>query len=71
MVDLCEEGLQRTMDRLNKTAKGYNMKINVKKTKTMVISTEEGSQVNIIVDGQRVEQVIKFKYLGSIVHTVK
>ena len=66
MVDLCEEGLQRTMDRLNKTAKEYNMKINVKKTKTMVISTEEGSQVNIIVDGQRVEQVITFKYLGSI-----
>ena len=32
MVDLCEEGLQRTMDRLNKTAKEYNMKINVKKT---------------------------------------
>jgi len=66
MVDLCEEGLQRTMDRLNKTAKEYNMKINVQKTKSMVISTEEGSQVNIIVDGQRVEQVIKFKYLGSI-----
>ena len=32
MVDNTEEGLQRTMDTLSKTAKEYDMKINAKKT---------------------------------------
>ena len=33
MVDNTEKGLQETMDRLNRTAKEYNMKINIKKLK--------------------------------------
>ena len=33
MVDNTEKGLQATMDRLNRTAKEYNMKINIKKIK--------------------------------------
>ncbi len=41
------------------------MKINVQKTKTMVVSRDEGQVVNITIDGQRVEQVKNFKYLGS------
>src|SRR5687768_3306303 len=32
----------------------------------MVVSKTIGVQVNIIVDGQRVEQVTKFRYLGSL-----
>src|SRR2546426_9698367 len=55
------------MDRLNAIAKHYNMKLNVKKTKTMVISRKGGGTVTIMVEGQRVEQVKKFKYLGSVI----
>src|SRR5919106_4121377 len=66
MVDSTEEGLQRTMDRLNKTAKEYGMKINVKKTKTMVVSKKGGAKINIKVDGKIIEQVVKFKYPGAI-----
>ena len=38
MVASSELGLQRLMDRLNAIAKKYSMKINIKKTKTMVVS---------------------------------
>ena len=41
------------------------MKINVQKTKTMIVSRDEVQVVNITIDGQRVEEVKNFKYLGS------
>jgi hypothetical protein len=55
------------MDRLNDTANKFNMKVNVQKTKTMVVSRDRGVVVNITIVGQRVEQVKNFKYLGSII----
>ena len=58
--------MQRLMDRMNETSKRYGMKINVKKTKTMIVS-KSGGVVNVLVDGQKVEQVHQFKYLGSII----
>jgi len=51
MMDNTEEGLKKTMDRLSKAAKEHDMKINVKKTKTMVVSKEGGVRTNIKVDG--------------------
>src|SRR5580704_12340221 len=54
------------MNGLTETAKKYDMKINVKKTKAMVVSRDEGRVVNLVVDGQRVEQVTTFKYLGAV-----
>ena len=62
-----EEGLQRLMDRLNEVAKSYKMKINVKKTKTMIVSQTEGKTVDISIEGQKVEQVKNFKYLGAVI----
>src|SRR6476469_9721417 len=62
-----EARLQSLMDSLNTTAKQYDMKINIKKTKAMVVSSNGGERVNIIVKGQSVEQVSKFKYLGSLI----
>ena len=67
MVASSESGLQRLMDRLVESAKNYDMKINVKKTKAMVVSRKEERTVSIIVEGQRVEQVERFKYLGSVI----
>ena len=55
MVSGSEDGLQRLMDKLNDTANRFNMKINVQKTKTMVVSRDEGQVVNITIGGQRVE----------------
>jgi hypothetical protein len=67
MVASTEEGLQKIMDSLVTTAKEYDMKVNVKKTKVMRVARTGGSTVTINIDGVRVEQVRKFKYLGSII----
>jgi hypothetical protein len=67
MVAGTEQGLQKVMDGLTETAKKYDMKINVKKTKSMVVSREEGRRVNLVIDGQQVEQVATFKYLGAVI----
>ena len=39
--------------------------MNVKKTKTMVVSKESNIQANIMVDNEALEQVDNFKYLGQ------
>src|SRR6476469_6159717 len=67
MVANTEAGLQSLKDSLNKTAKHYDMKINIKKTKAMVVSRNEGERVNITVEGQSVEQAGKFRYLDSLI----
>src|SRR6267154_3862894 len=66
MVASTEMGLQTLMNKLNDTAINYGMKINVQKTKTVVVRWDGGGVFNITVDGQRIEQVRCFKYLGSI-----
>ena len=38
-----------------------------KKTKTMIVSRTEGKTVDISIEGQKVEQVKKFKYLGAVI----
>src|SRR6266496_4302483 len=67
MVSNTESGLQKLMDKLNETAKKFSMKINIQKTNTMLMCRDGGFVVSITVDGQRVEQVQSFKYLGSII----
>ena len=41
------------------------MRINVKKTKVMKVTRGRQGRVNIVIDGQQLEQVSSFKYLGS------
>jgi len=55
------------IDNINKISKEYNMKINTKKTKIMCISRQWNRKVRISIDGQQVEQVDQFKYIGSAV----
>ncbi len=62
-----EEGLQKLIDNLNDTAGRYNMKINIKKTKVMCVSRTGDQLINVTLNGQQLEQVTKFKYLGSII----
>ena len=67
MIASSNDGLQRLMDSLNRAAGRYDMKINIKKTKTMVVSRKGGGIVDIQLDGKKVEQVKKFRYLGSMI----
>ena len=53
------------MDGLNTTSLEYGMKINIKKTKVMKVS-KVGGKVNITINGTKIEQVKRFKYLGHI-----
>ena len=66
MVASTEEGLQSIMDCVNRVNDRYGMKINIKKTKVMKIGRQHGL-ANIEVNGQRLEQVNHFKYLGSLI----
>ena len=50
------------MNRLNDSAKKFDMKINVQKTKVMVVSKKGDEFANITIDGKRVEQVSSFNY---------
>ena len=63
MVAGSEGGLQRLMDGLNRTAKEYDMKVNIKKTKVMKVSRKGEGVINITIDGKILEQVERFKYL--------
>ena len=42
MVSSTERGLQKLMNKINKNATDFGMKKNVQKTKTMVVSCDEG-----------------------------
>ena len=60
MVSETEKGLQKIMDSLNEISQKYGMKINVKKTKVMVISRKGGGVVKITLNGERIEQLQNF-----------
>jgi len=62
-----QKGLQQLMHNLNKVTREFGMKINVKKTKVMCISHKGNNKLKIYVDGQQVEQVSQFRYLGSLI----
>ena len=63
-----ERELQMLAKRVNEEGKHFEMKMNIKKTKTMVISRKvETHKVNITLDGQPVEQVERFVYLGQLI----
>lgn len=49
------------MDKLNDTAKKFKMKINIQKTKTIVVGRNKGKIVKITIDDQKIEQVSSFK----------
>ena len=60
-------GSQVIMDALQDTSEKYNMRINTKKTKIMRMSTVAGRTMKITVNGQNLERVKQFCYLGSLV----
>ena len=60
-----ESALQSIMDEVRQNSEEKGLCMNVKKTKTMVVCRDETSDVRTVVNGQVLEQVKKFKYLGQ------
>lgn len=56
--------LQDLTDRLSRRAGAYGMEISSEKSKVMIISTTDSSS-NIVMNGQKLEEVNSFKYLGA------
>ena len=60
--------MQKMMDSLSETCNVYGIEINVRKTKVMIVGdtgATKGVQHDIVLDGMPLEQVSRFKYLGS------
>ena len=63
-----EEQPQKILDRVNEVGIQVGMKMNAKKTKTIVISKDEVKpKIDIMVDGTGIQQVAKFMYLGQLI----
>ena len=62
------EDLQKLVDKVKDESDLKALNMNVSKTKTMVISRDEGKTAKIKVDGKDLEQVKYFKYLGQVVN---
>lgn len=59
-----EENLQRLLDKITDEGNRWGLRINTKKTKTMVISKQKNIRCNTLIYDRPIEQVSKFKYLG-------
>ena len=59
--------LQNTVNVLNSWYKRNRLKINISKTKTMLISTKSSECLNIYIDHELIEQVHSIRYLGIII----
>lgn len=59
--------LQHNLDKINEQCDKYGLRINTKKTKLMIISREEIIEEEILIRGEKIERVPKFKYLGCFI----
>lgn len=59
-----ENELQKSIHLLQQIARGYNMQISIPKTKTMAFKGKYPVRIKILIDGQTIEQVEHYKYLG-------
>ena len=61
-----EEELANLVERLDKASTAYGMEISTEKTKLMTNNTS-GINTEIKVNGQKLETVTRFEYLGSVI----
>ena len=54
------------MDRLDKTSAAFGMEISAEKTKLMTNNTS-GISIDIRINGEKLDEVDSFKYLGAVV----
>ena len=63
-----EKELSELISKINEVGKQFGMKNNIKKTKAMVVSKKLNSpKINIAIDGEQIEQVASYMYLGSLI----
>ena len=58
-----EEDLQEILNELNRIGKTFDMKMNAKKTKTMLVSTKDltSTKVSMKIDGDIIKQTDKYR----------
>ena len=61
-----EEELANLVERLDKASTAYGMEISAEKSELMT-NNSSGINTEIKVNGQRIETVTSFKYLGSLI----
>ena len=61
-----EEELTNLLERVDKASTAYGMGISAEKTKLMTNNTS-GINIEIKVNGQKLEIVTRFKYMGSVI----
>ncbi len=63
-----QKELSDLTSKINEVGKQFGMKINIKKTKAMVVSKKPNSpKINIAIYGEQIEQVTSYMYLGSLI----
>ena len=67
LIGKSEAELQELTTRLEEVARAYGMEISEEKSKILVNSHNQLTPTNITMNGQRLEEVKDFKYLGSFV----
>ena len=61
-----EGSLQTILNEVNEAGKTFNMKMNAKKTKAMIITKKDDKpRISTTIDGTNIEQVTNFPYLGQ------
>ncbi|KAI5726285.1 hypothetical protein M8J77_026528 [Diaphorina citri] len=69
LIASSEEDLKYLLTNLFQVCQKYGMKINMKKTKVMCVSKKENKRMNVIINGEKLDQVEKYKYLGAEITT--
>ena len=63
-----EKELSELTRKINEGGKQFGMKIDIKKTKAMVVSKQPHlPKINVAIDGQHIEQITSHMYLGSLI----
>ena len=63
-----EEDLQEILNEVNRIGKTFDMKMNAKKTKTMLVSKDlTSTKVRLNIDGDFIKQTDKYTYLGQTI----
>ncbi|XP_050512075.1 uncharacterized protein LOC126888096 [Diabrotica virgifera virgifera] len=63
------DDLQILLEIINRESKKMELKMNIDKTKCMVISKTPVDNIHLILEGKPLERVDKYKYLGAIINS--
>ena len=61
------EELKKALERIQTVGSEYGMKMNISKTKVMIISEEENIDCKIMINQKIIEQVKEYRYLGNLI----